>query len=145
MAGFLRVQLAARGIAPSRATLIAFGGAGPAHAAAVARRLWLDAMKGKIMSQRILVACCVLLTLISLTMAGLLWTQAVRSREMAMRERVVAEAERQHAVEAQAQLEKEGALKQRRLGALGSVDSSAPVEVEEEEEPAEEKPAKEKE
>ena len=48
-------------------------------------------------------------------------------------------------VEAQAQLEKEGALKQRRLGALGSVDSSAPVEVEEEEEPAEEKPAKEKE
>src|SRR5271165_7509364 len=55
--------------------------------AAVARRLWLDAMKGKIMSQRILVACCVLLTLISLSLAGLLWTQAVRSREMAMRER----------------------------------------------------------
>jgi DnaK suppressor protein len=48
-------------------------------------------------------------------------------------------------VEAQAQLEKEGALKQRRLGALGTVDSSAPAEVEEEEEPAEEKPAKEKE
>jgi DnaK suppressor protein len=48
-------------------------------------------------------------------------------------------------VEAQAQLEKEGALRQRRLGALGTVDSSAPVEVEEEEEPAEEKPAKEKE
>lgn len=48
-------------------------------------------------------------------------------------------------VEAQAQLEKEGALKQRRLGALGTVDSSAPVEVEEEEEAAEEKPAKEKE
>jgi DnaK suppressor protein len=48
-------------------------------------------------------------------------------------------------VEAQAQLEKEGALKQRRLGALGTVDSSAPVETEEEEEVAEEKPAKEKE
>ena len=48
-------------------------------------------------------------------------------------------------VEAQAQLEKEGALKQRRLGALGTVDSSAPAEVEEEEEAAEEKPAKEKE
>lgn len=46
-------------------------------------------------------------------------------------------------VEAQAQLEKEGALKQRRLGRLGTVDSSAPVEVEEEEE-VEEKPAKEK-
>lgn len=48
-------------------------------------------------------------------------------------------------VEAQAQLEKEGALKQRRLGSLGTVDSSAAVEVEEEEEPVEEKPAKEKE
>ena len=48
-------------------------------------------------------------------------------------------------VEAQAQLEKEGALKQRRLGALGTIDSSAPVEVEEDEEMAEEKPAKEKE
>jgi RNA polymerase-binding transcription factor DksA len=48
-------------------------------------------------------------------------------------------------VEAQAQLEKEGALRQRRLGALGTIDSSAPVEVEEEEEAPEEKPAKEKE
>lgn len=48
-------------------------------------------------------------------------------------------------VEAQAQLEKEGALKQRRLGALGTVDSSAPAETEEEEETPEEKPAKEKE
>src|SRR6266496_678451 len=47
-------------------------------------------------------------------------------------------------VEAQAQLERDGALRQRRLGALGSVDSAANVEVEEEEE-AEEKPAKEKE
>jgi DnaK suppressor protein len=47
-------------------------------------------------------------------------------------------------VEAQAQLEKEGALHQRRLGSLGSVDSSGVAEVEEEEE-AEEKPAKEKE
>ncbi|MBI3853562.1 MAG: TraR/DksA C4-type zinc finger protein [Verrucomicrobia bacterium] len=47
-------------------------------------------------------------------------------------------------VEAQAQLEREGALRQRRLGSLGSVDSTGVVEVEEEEE-AEEKPAKEKE
>jgi len=47
-------------------------------------------------------------------------------------------------VEAQAQLEKEGVLRQRRLGTLGSVDSVGAVEVEEEEE-AEEKPAKEKE
>src|SRR5205814_6899177 len=42
-------------------------------------------------------------------------------------------------VTAQAQLEKEGALRQRRLGALGSVDSAGAGEVEEEEE-AEEKP-----
>jgi DnaK suppressor protein len=47
-------------------------------------------------------------------------------------------------VEAQAQLEREGALRQRRLGALGSVDSSGATEVEEEED-AEEKPIKEKE
>jgi RNA polymerase-binding transcription factor DksA len=47
-------------------------------------------------------------------------------------------------VEAQAQLEKEGALRQRRLGALGTVDSSGGVEIEEESDEAEEKPAKEK-
>ncbi|HEX4341957.1 MAG TPA: TraR/DksA C4-type zinc finger protein [Verrucomicrobiae bacterium] len=49
-------------------------------------------------------------------------------------------------VQAQAQLEKDGALRQRRLGQLGSVDSvgSAEVEVEEGDEP-EEKVAKEKE
>jgi RNA polymerase-binding transcription factor DksA len=48
-------------------------------------------------------------------------------------------------VEAQAQLEREGALRQRKLGALGTVDSAGAVEVGEEEEEAEEKPAKEKE
>ncbi len=47
-------------------------------------------------------------------------------------------------VEAQAQLERDGALRQRRLGALGTVDAAGAVETEEEEE-AEEKPAKEKE
>ena len=46
-------------------------------------------------------------------------------------------------VEAQAQLERDGALRQRRLGQLGSVDSAATVEAEEEDE-VEEKPAKEK-
>jgi DnaK suppressor protein len=48
-------------------------------------------------------------------------------------------------VEAQAQLEREGALRSRRLGQLGTVDSSGGVEVAEEEEEAEEKPAREKE
>jgi DnaK suppressor protein len=47
-------------------------------------------------------------------------------------------------VEAQAQLERDGALRQRKLGQLGSVDATGGTEVEEEEE-AEEKPAKEKE
>jgi RNA polymerase-binding transcription factor DksA len=43
-------------------------------------------------------------------------------------------------VEAQAQLEREGALRQRRLGALGSVDAVGLSEAEPEEEEAEEKP-----
>jgi RNA polymerase-binding transcription factor DksA len=47
-------------------------------------------------------------------------------------------------VEAQAQLERDGALRQRRLGALGTVDNTGATEAEEEEE-VEEKPAKEKE
>lgn len=50
-------------------------------------------------------------------------------------------------VEAQAQLEREGALRSRRLGALGSIDSasSADAESEEGEEPAEDIKGKEKE
>lgn len=48
-------------------------------------------------------------------------------------------------VEAQAQLEREGALRQRRLGALGTVDSAGAVEVEADDDEGEEKPAKEKE
>jgi RNA polymerase-binding transcription factor DksA len=47
-------------------------------------------------------------------------------------------------VEAQSQLEREGALRQRRLGQLGTVDNTGGTELEEEEE-AEEKPAKDKE
>src|SRR4051794_33619037 len=39
--------------------------------AAVARRLWLDAMRGRIMSQRVLMVCCVLMTTVSLVMAFL--------------------------------------------------------------------------
>jgi DnaK suppressor protein len=48
-------------------------------------------------------------------------------------------------VQAQAQLERDGALRQRRLGALGTVDSVGVTETETEEEEPEEKPAKEKE
>jgi N-methylhydantoinase A len=41
MVGFLRTELAARGVPAGEATLIAFGGAGPVHAASVARKLGL--------------------------------------------------------------------------------------------------------
>jgi DnaK suppressor protein len=47
-------------------------------------------------------------------------------------------------VEAQAQLEREGALRQRRLGQLGTIDTSAVPDVEHDDE-SEEKPSKEKE
>ncbi len=47
-------------------------------------------------------------------------------------------------VEAQSQLERDGALRQRRLGQLGTVDTTGGVELDEEDE-VEEKPAKEKE
>jgi len=49
-------------------------------------------------------------------------------------------------VESQAQLERDGALRQRRLGQLGSIDNASLTEVEtDEDEPAEEKVVKEKE
>jgi len=47
--------------------------------AAMARRLWLDAMKGKIMTQRVLVATCLVLTIVSLSLAGLLWLHSNRT------------------------------------------------------------------
>jgi RNA polymerase-binding transcription factor DksA len=47
-------------------------------------------------------------------------------------------------VEAQSQLERDGALRQRRLGQLGTVDNTGGTELDEDDE-AEEKPAKEKE
>ena len=48
-------------------------------------------------------------------------------------------------VDAQAQLEKDGALKSRRIGQLGTVDGGSVTEVETDEDEPEEKPAKEKE
>jgi len=43
--------------------------------AAVARRLWFDAMKGRIMSQRILVTACVLLAVSCVALVGVSWFQ----------------------------------------------------------------------
>ena len=48
-------------------------------------------------------------------------------------------------VEAQAQLERDGALRSRKLGQLGTVDSTGGVEVAEEDDEPEEKPSREKE
>jgi hypothetical protein len=44
--------------------------------AAVARRLWFDAMKGKIMAQRVLIVTCLVLTLACLALVGLLYAQS---------------------------------------------------------------------
>src|SRR5262249_21309026 len=72
--------------------------------AAVARRLWLDAMKGRIMSQRILVICCIVLTLISLSLMGMLWVQSVRAQRIAAMAEARAALEMHRAKEAQAQM-----------------------------------------
>ncbi|HWD19015.1 MAG TPA: TraR/DksA C4-type zinc finger protein [Verrucomicrobiae bacterium] len=48
-------------------------------------------------------------------------------------------------VEAQSQLEREGALRQRRLGQLGSVDTTSGADADDDDEVVEEKPAKDKE
>jgi hypothetical protein len=61
--------------------------------AAVARRLWLDAMKGKIMAQRVLVATCLVVTIASLLLAGMVWLQSVQAaRQLALAEQRAAEA-----------------------------------------------------
>jgi hypothetical protein len=44
--------------------------------AAIAGRLWLDAMKGRIMSQRILVAACVLMAVSCVALVGMTWFQS---------------------------------------------------------------------
>ena len=60
--------------------------------AAVACRLWLDAMKGKIMARRMMIATCLVVTMASLSAAGVMWRQTAQAqRESA---RAVAEAVR---------------------------------------------------
>ena len=65
-------------------------GAGPGEArqraierfgdpAAVARRLWLDAMRGRIMAQRVLLAACLVVTMASLSLAGVMWRQTAQA------------------------------------------------------------------
>src|SRR5262249_61321858 len=60
---------------------------------AVARRLWLDAMKGKIMAQRVLIATCLVMVLACFGVVGLVWSQSSRSAaEVAEANRRLAEA-----------------------------------------------------
>ena len=58
--------------------------------AAVARRLWLDAMKGKIMAQRMLVATCLVVMLACAATVGLAWQWMNQDR--LLRNRAAAEA-----------------------------------------------------
>jgi hypothetical protein len=61
--------------------------------AAVARLLWLDAMKGKIMAQRVLIATCLVVTIASVALAGLVWVNATQAaRQAAEAERRMADA-----------------------------------------------------
>ena len=46
------------------------------YPAAVARRLWFDAMKGKIMAQRVLIATCLVVMLASVSLVGMIWQQS---------------------------------------------------------------------
>ena len=60
--------------------------------AAVARRLWFDAMKGKIMAQRLVIATCLVAMLACLSLAGFVWIQSSRAAAQAAAQ--VAEANR---------------------------------------------------
>ncbi len=60
--------------------------------AAVACRLWLDAMKGKIMARRMMIATCLVVTMASLSVAGVMWRQTAQAQRDSAR--AVAEAVR---------------------------------------------------
>jgi hypothetical protein len=58
--------------------------------AAVARRLWLDAIGAKLMVQRVLLATCLVVSLASLSLAGALWVQNTRAQRESARAAVEA-------------------------------------------------------
>src|SRR5262249_31828706 len=62
--------------------------------AAVARRLWFDAIGGKIMAQRVLLTACLVVSLASLSLAGAMWVQVNRNRAQSEAARAAAEAMR---------------------------------------------------
>ena len=54
--------------------------------AAVARRLWFDAMKGKILAQRVLIGTCLVLAAACVALVGLVWQQSIQAQRKAARE-----------------------------------------------------------
>jgi hypothetical protein len=58
--------------------------------AAVARRLWLDAIGAKLMLQRVLLATCLIVSLASLSLTGALWIQSNRAQRESARAAVEA-------------------------------------------------------
>ena len=86
--------------------------------AAVARRLWFDAMKGKIMSKRILVAYSIVLTLVCLVSLGVATFSSIRA---ARAEQIAAEAHARAAQEMwQAQQAKDQMQKQLQATSKGA-------------------------
>jgi hypothetical protein len=69
--------------------------------AAVARRLWLEAIGAKLMAQRVLVATCLVVSLASLFLAGAIWVQSNRDRVRAQEESARAAVEALKAMTAQ--------------------------------------------
>jgi hypothetical protein len=71
--------------------------------AALARRLWLDAMKGKIMAKRVLIATCLVVMLACGTSVGLAWNWMNQDRLMRNREAAEASEVNRRLAEALAQ------------------------------------------
>jgi hypothetical protein len=79
--------------------------------AAVACRLWFEAMRGKIMTQRVVIGTCVLVAAVSLGLAGLLFQMTIDARRMAILQ----------AAEAQARAAEARAMEQDMLKRLGEM------------------------
>ncbi len=70
-------------VAARRSVLERFG-----DPAVLAIQLWLDAMKGKIMTQRLLIAACLLVAVAGLSLSGVVWLQARRATAEAVEARI---------------------------------------------------------
>lgn len=71
---------------------------------ALARRLWFDAMKGRIMKQRVLIIYSIVLTLLFVGQAGMMYIQSVAGQRAAREALAMAEMERARAAAAQQEM-----------------------------------------